>query len=316
MKRQSGKIKVFVVDDPKMDGVGWWRNSEPFTALDKLHGDILDIRQVTEGVDIRELKTADVVVRFRPMTKEAFDFLELAKSLGCKIVIDIDDDLWHIPPTHPAFADWLKYRDKLSRVYEVADTIWTSTEQLRYVVGDLERTETMQNAIMPDQLPDGAMKWINTAAWRGNNAQVSDILNFEAHEQYYRARNLYERWIFAGYFPPLRHGENVKFLPGKSPLAYFLSLRNGFANVIWKPMQQNVFNDAKSNIAWIEATMSGGVCVTNYAGKPGWEYALPEFTTDPDEVAAMWEKSRQNIIENYNLLEVTERRFRSIVNLV
>lgn len=316
MKRQSGRIKVFVVDDPKIDGVGWWRNSEPFTALDKLHGDVLEIRQETEKVDIRELKTADVVVRFRPITESAFDFLELCKRIGCKIIVDIDDDLWHLPPSHPGFSDWMKHRDSVQRIYEIADRVWVSTDQLMYVIGDLDRCEIMQNAILPEQLPEKPMEWKSTAAWRGNSSQVADILSEAAREKYAEARDKYDHWIFAGYFPDFPHKENVKLIPGVEPLAYFLSLQKGFANVIWKPLTPNRFNDAKSNIAWIEATMSGGVCVTNYAGRTGWECCFDDFPTDPQLIAQTWAISADVIRKNFNLYEVTERRFRSIVELI
>lgn len=316
MKRQSGRIKVLVVDDPKMDGVGWWRNSEPFTALDQMYGDQLEILQRGENVSIHELKTVDVVVRFRPITKSAFEFLALCKSMGKKIIIDLDDDLWRIPRTHPGYDEWEANKENMNMIYELADKIWVSTEQLRYVVGDLDKCEVMQNAILPDQLPDAPMEWKSIAAWRGNSSQAGDILSFEAHEAYYKARNLYDRWIFAGYFPALRHKENVGRVRAVSPLAYFLSLSRGFANVIWKPLQENEFNNSKSNIAWIEATMSGGVCVTNYAGKPGWELCFSDFPTDPEVIAKKWQESKREILENYNLLTVSKKRFESIISLV
>jgi len=316
MKRTSGRIKVIVIDDPKLDGVGWWRNSEPFTALDKTHGAALDIHFENEKIDVRKLKTADVVVRFRPITENAFDFLELCKRLDCKIIVDLDDDLWHLPPSHPGFSDWMKHRDGVRRIYELADRIWVSTDQLRYVVGDLDRCEVMQNAIMPEQLPDAPLPYKGIAAWRGNSSQVSDILSEAARAGYAEARDKYERWIFAGYFPDFSHAENVKFIAGVDPLTYFLSLKNGMANVFWKPLTPNLFNDAKSNIAWIEATMSGGVCVTNYAGNPGWDACFSFFPTDPELIAAQWAISRDRIVENYNLLKVNERRFQSILNLV
>jgi len=316
MKRTSGKIKVLVIDDPKIDGVGWWRNLEPFTALEKMYGANLEIIFETEKIDLRKLKAADVVVRFRPITANAFDFLEMAKNMGCKVIVDIDDDLWHLPPSHPGFGDWMKHRDNLRRVYEVADKIWVSTEQLRYAVGDLERCEVMQNAVLPEQLPEHPMPYKGIAAWRGNDRQVADILDGVARTAYWEAREKYEQWIFFGYFPDLPHFKNAKFVPGVDPLVYFLSLQNDFANVLWKPLQQNLFNDSKSNIAWIEATMSGGVCVTNYAGKPGWEFALADFPTDEATVHGQFYLSREHILKHYNLLEVTERRFKSITELV
>lgn len=85
---------------------------------------------------------------------------------------------------------------------------------------------------------------------------------------------------------------------------------------MWKPLTVNAFNDCKSNIAWIEATMAGGVCVTNYAGKGGWADSLPDFTDDPELVRDTWELSKEVILEHYNLLKVNEARFESILKVL
>lgn len=314
MKRKAGRIKVFVIDDTRLDGVGWWRNSEPFAALDKMHGDALDIHFVSENVDIRHLKTADVVVRFRPTSRESLEFLKVCKDFGIKLILDIDDDLWNIPIGHPMFMESLEWGARLRQIYDLADVIWTSTEQLRYCVGDLGRALVVQNAIYPNDMPFAPMEWKGLAAWRGSATQVADICNEIAKAKYLEVREKYT-WIFAGYAPDLPHAQNVRFQRGVSPLAYFLNLKQGLANVFWKPLQENLFNDAKSNIAMLEAAMSGGVCVTNYAGKPGWEFALSEFP-DEKETREHFYNVRQAIVENYNLFDVTEKRFKSIVNAV
>ena len=317
IKRQSGRIKVFVIEGDKMDGVSWWRSARPFSALDKTHGDKIEIIRRGESVDVRELMTADVVVRYRPTTQKAFDFLKLCREFGAKIILDIDDDLWHVPPSHPDFGEFSgeKTKNLLWEVYRFADAVWASTKHILYSADCLAMGEVMQNAILPSELPDKPMEWRSVAAWRGHSKHVGDFTD-AAREWYKDCAHLYEHFVFAGYFPVLAHGANARFAKGVDPLAYFLSLKNGFANVFWKPLEDCPFNDGKSNIAWIEATMSGGVCVTNYAEKTGWECALPDFTTDPDLIARTWQASCSIILENYNLLEVNERRFKSIVKLV
>lgn len=62
--------------------------------------------------------------------------------------------------------------------------------------------------------------------------------------------------------------------------------------------------------------MAGAVCVTNFARREGWEYALPEFTTDLSEIADNFHKSRAHILQHYNLLTVNERRMESIKSLL
>ncbi len=81
--------------------------------------------------------------------------------------------------------------------------------------------------------------------------------------------------------------------------------------MIWKPLQKTQFNASKSNIAWIEATMAGGVCTTNFWERKEWANAL-SFFPDEDEVQEAWERSRDSIVDNYNLREVNKRRFETI----
>lgn len=316
IKRQSGRIKVFVIIDAKMDGVSWWRYAHPFAVLEKQYGDTLEIVRRNENVMIDELMSGDVVVRLRPMTKESGEFLTVCKELGLKVILDIDDDLWHVPPSHPAFSDSLEYRDTMRQIYGEADYIWASTQNILYSADAIGRGEVIPNAVLPSQLPDQPLPYRGIAAWRGNDKQSYDINSDFAKAWYKEWSDQYEQWVFAGYFPDLPHGNNAKFRKGLKPLAYFLSLKQGLANVFWKPLTPCPFNDAKSNIAWIEATMSGGVCVTNYAGKDGWEDAFLEFTTDADFIYKAWAASKDTILRHYNLLEVNRLRFESIIRLI
>lgn len=313
MKRQSGKIKILVIDDAVLDGVGWWRNSEPFAALEKMYGQYLDIEHGAENVDFRKVKMADIVVRFRPNSAKSLEFLQVCKEVGAKIILDIDDNLWKIPLGHPIFLDSLGWGETLNQIYGLADVVWTSTDELKYQIGDLNKCQTMPNAIAPYDMPEHPAKWTGSAMWRGNDKQVGDLYRPEVVEWFRRNADKYE-WTFAGYVPDYPF-VNVRFQKRLQPLAYFLSLKSSRFNLMWKPLAENPFNDAKSNIAALEAAMAGGVCVTNYAGKAGWEMALPDFVGEA-EAAAQFYIARETILENYNLETITAKRFESIIKLI
>lgn len=311
-------IKVLVVDSQKLDGVGWWRNARPFGILRKQHRKELDIRQVTESVDVREIMSADVVVMFRPSSEKSLGFVQLCQRLGCKVILDVDDDLWNLDPFHPAFQEFEGYRDTARAIFDVADYVWTSTKQLMYAADCFGRGQVMQNAILASELPKEPTEWKGKgiACWRGFNNQVADVLSDRARKWYAENIDRFDRWQFAGYLPDLPHGANVQFLRKTDPLSYFMNLQRTGANVIWKPLKECKFNDAKSNIAWIEATMIGACCVTNYAGKEGWEFALPDFPETPEHANLAWLLSVEEIERRYNLLEVNERRFNSILKVL
>ncbi len=311
-------IKALVVDSTKLDGVSWWRNARPLSIMRKQFRDRIDIKQVTENVDIREVMASDVVIMFRPTSPQSLGFVHNCKALGAKIILDLDDDIWNLDPFHPAFGDFEGMRETARNIFHAADFVWCSTKQLQFAADCFGNSEVIPNAILPGDLPDKPAEWKGkgVAMWRGFNNQIADIMSPEAMATYEAARDLYDRWQFAGYLPPMAHRENVQYIRGVPPLVYFLNLQQTGANVFWKPLKDCKFNDAKSNIAWLEATMCGAVCVTNYAGREGWEYASPDFITNNDDAAKIWEASVKAILRDYNLLEVNERRFKTIENLL
>jgi len=83
-------------------------------------------------------------------------------------------------------------------------------------------------------------------------------------------------------------------------------------NYVWKPLMEHGFNEAKSNIAWIEATISGGVCLTNFAGRTQWENATAEILTYAD-ACELWAKSCEVIRKDYSLSAMAQRRAISII---
>jgi hypothetical protein len=81
---------------------------------------------------------------------------------------------------------------------------------------------------------------------------------------------------------------------------------------MWKPLLPSVFNDGKSNIAWLEATMGGGACVTNYAGKSGWETCLPDFDFTESVIHDAWRASCEKILNDHNLYDQARVRYDSL----
>jgi len=312
-------IKILVYDTGSFDGVSWWRNTLPLSILRTQYATDIGF-QYSGHPTVSDILQADAVLMFRPTSDNALKIAETVKKMQRQkpvyLICDLDDDIWNLPPYHFAASGYRKHFGRMREIYGMADLIWTSTEQLRYSVGDLGRAIKIPNAVTPNQLPDKPAPYKGIACWRGSTAQFTDVTADFAREWYKEWRDKYERWRFWGYYPNLEHGENVDFVDYDEVLDFFAALGSAGGNVFWKPLEVCKFNDAKSPIAWVEATMAGGVCVTNYAGKEGWECALPEFTTDPDLIRKTWEASRAHILEHYNLLEVNRTRFESIVRLL
>ena len=107
----------------------------------------------------------------------------------------------------------------------------------------------------------------------------------------------------------------VLYPPIPNPADYMRILSLEKFNVVWKPLIDHDFNRAKSNIAYIEATIGGGYCLTNFAGSDQWEYASDKWLSY-DAACELWAKAKQDILTNYNLWDIARMRAATIFNLL
>jgi glycosyltransferase involved in cell wall biosynthesis len=76
---------------------------------------------------------ADIIVTQRhaiPDLQTADRLAEHARRTGAKLVFDLDDDLLHIPTSHPDAATLLPLAKIVRRMLTIADTVWVSTPSL------------------------------------------------------------------------------------------------------------------------------------------------------------------------------------------
>lgn len=317
-------INILVLEYPILSNIAYWRLFGPLGLMVKIFPGVFDIRFARKDLDYSDIFWADVVIMARPGSGKKGEqqtinefvkkWKQSARFAPRYFIVDIDDDILHLPDVHALAGD---FKDKARRkatedCLGMADLFWFSTEAFlkTYHSGGL----VVKNAILQSELPEEPSPDTGHWAWRGQSIQVHDLWRKGRHE-WMKIRDKAKGWTFIGYYPPLDHGENSKFLPAlDDPETYFAMLPNLKLNGIWKPMMDCGFNDHKSNIALIEATIAGGCCLTNYAGMPGWENATATFPTYKEGVA-LWEKAREDIEENYNLIFETRKRAESILRM-
>ena len=170
--------------------------------------------------------------------------------------------------------------------------------------------------MLPSDLPDSPAPYTNKWCWRGGIASQADL--YFARDWYDELKTQAAEFHFIGYDGMLflKHGQNYRFKRWeRNTEAYISSIKTGGFNVIWKPLEDNAFNRSKSNIAWIEATMGGGACLTNLESDL-WEYALWRDTIiDKQRIEYEWEDSASVIKKHYNLRTENEKRFQTIQTL-
>jgi len=112
----------------------------------------------------------------------------------------------------------------------------------------------------------------NTVLWRGSNTHQVDIANY--FDQIYDVQTEYTNFdfIYCGYNPwIIPQTANKKYLKATDPILYFQQINRLAPKIMQVPLVDSHFNRCKSNIAYLEGTYAGAVCLV-----PDWpEWNLP-----------------------------------------
>ena len=309
-------ISILVIEEPKVNAVTWWRYLRPLSQMQKDFPGQFSIK-MTRRIDEVDLYFYDIIILSRPNDPDTLNFAKRVKRIGrSKIIIDIDDAITNLQPYHDQFAYHDKRKGLAWELFSLADYFWVSTEQLMYDCDCFGRGEIMPNAVLAEDLPDSPSPDRGLWMWRGKGMQTPDVY-FEGVDTYERIKGRVNNWIFWGVLPNIDHRQNVQVIEYEPDIqSYFDKVKALRLNGVWKPLVDCKFNDAKSNIAWIEATVSGGICLSNYAGKTAWENAVSELPETYDEACAIWTKSKERILKDFNLVKGAELRADSIARLL
>jgi hypothetical protein len=210
----------------------------------------------------------------------------------------------------------MKWAETIQAAIDIADLIWISTPPLAKVYDLYDRLFfVIPNGIDPALLPAAPAKMTKTAGWRGTSTALAD--STDQYDWFEANKAVPDSWLFIAQEPHLNlRGLKYSFEDQIPPEIYLLYIQQLGINALWKPLQDCPFNDAKSNIAWIEATLMGGVCVTNYADKPGWDQCFSEFYDfDEPMYNYAWSISRETIADQYNIKTINRLRAESLKHL-
>lgn len=309
------KINVLILEHSLLSNVAWWRTYRPLWVVSKLSDEGLfpvefNFRVKRKDLDYSDMWWAHLIIVSRPFAKPYIsDFLVEAKQNGCKVIVDIDDDVFNLPKTHALYSAYKPgsaNQKEIEKAFKSADLFWFSTP--KFLETYTNQGVVIPNAIFPEEIPAQPAPDRGHWAWRGTTIQYHDILAQDARKWYEENRDKAKKWFFLGVLPPMDHAENAELLDYiESPRQYMEAIHRAQFNGFWKPLMDHQFNEHKSNIALIEATMSGGACITNFAGRPGWETATDTFPTY-EKACELWQASKELISTKYNLWNTAQMR--------
>lgn len=256
------------------DGVSFYRFWGPMYELQK--EGIVHCTQMAE--DLRAVNfwswfcSVDVAFMIRPHRPEDLYFVEQCKQWSVPLWIDVDDLQTELEPNNPAYKFFMS--DTSKKVFEEcikrADIVSVTTQFLKDHCLKLGAKDVR---ILPNAIHDKHLKfqkpWSRNdiVMWRGSEHHVDDFADHIEVLALLIKEFPHRRFFFFGYNPIWLTSQfkNTKFIPICNISEYIQGLCLMNASVHMVPLKYSNFNLAKSNLAWLEATLAGSVVVA-----PDW----------------------------------------------
>jgi hypothetical protein len=230
-------------------------------------------RQVLQSVQIPE--DADVVVIQRPAHPLQPQMINILRSNGVAVVIDMDDDMSSIHPDNVAFH---MYSDRSATPMSwkwaamscrIASLVTVSTERLLKVYASHGRGVVIDNYIPESYLtiphfPTGAFGWAGTTKSHPNDPQVTA----PTAEKLINEGHVFQ--VVGGDKKVQSAFRSRRHIPmtGSVSLREWVPMIASSIDVGWAPLAATTFNTAKSRLKALEY-MAAGVA---WVGSPRAEY--------------------------------------------
>jgi hypothetical protein len=270
-------IKIKICDVAPRGACSYYRSVGPFSKLHKINPEI-NVEYI-ESVSWHILADTDILFLARPYQDNYIESIELAKSFGIKTWIDFDDALTMLPEDNPGYSFFTNeiVSNNIKKAIEMADIITVSTEAIKTLYMDINpNILVIENAFndynYPFEFRENNTKYIS---WRGSNTHRRDLLS--CRDDIISISKQFPDWLLnfiggggaAELWYIVDAIKNCLVITDVEIIKYNRLLFNLQPEIHLSPLLDTEFTRCKSNIAFIEATWAGAVCVAP---------TLPEFT--------------------------------------
>lgn len=338
--------RILMINPDRNEACGFYRSSGILKDLRHKLSAEYDITLMfwnELAVEWEHIYNYDIVFFQRPWHPAMADMLMKAKSVGCKIWLDYDDNLLTITDENKAWQLYTKQDTivALSKCFKLADIVTVTTNELKdYYSQYNDNVVVVPNAFNDDMLSLDSQTELydNTVLWRGSDTHVYDVSKYSQAIYGTMIKEKDTEFIFMGYWPWTLSGQvnnipkpsNMKFIPALGLMEYFQAGMMARPKVVHVPLNDTNFNKCKSNIAFIEATYWGAITIIpewwgNIPGtihykdndQEGYYNALLEaINLTEEEHLEMLTKAKEYIKDNLLLSKVNEIRVDVIKKLL
>jgi glycosyltransferase involved in cell wall biosynthesis/GT2 family glycosyltransferase len=314
----------------KWDGVAYYRGFLPLQELDH-EGKITFL-------DNRRLYEADVVILQRVFLPTFFDLIADLKRKGIKLIYEIDDDPFNVPPSHPAYQTYQKSEVKqgLFKTLQSVDLIIAATEPLRELVQS-RLGKSIPIRVVGNYL-DFKSAW-NPAVYNGTGASFKSdgttvigwagALGHKADLElllgvFKELTRLYQDKVtfrFLGYHPDFVSwevpSEQVELRPWVDVNQYAKTLYALGLDIGLIPLVDNPHNRAKTNLKFLEYSALGIPSIISHVGPykgipkdcarlvdnkfSQWVNAIRQWIDHPEQRRAIGDRARKYVKTHYDI---------------
>lgn len=267
-------IATFVPAEP--DGCAFFRG---LGVLGELRHYDINTKRMYGKVSWMDIADCDIGFMQRPYTPQHLELAKLIKQ-QMPLWVDYDDLLTAIPESNPAYATYAtaEVQDAIQNILCLADVITVSTQALK---NELSKTDgldirVIRNAYNDYRLPTESNildRKQSVVLWRGTNSHVGDLFSVkDALDELIRSHPGV-RFVFLGLVPWMLDLKptNIDLVAEQNMYDYHRLLGNINPDVVIVPLEDNTFNQCKSNIAWLETARSGAHVIA----RPWDEWMVP-----------------------------------------
>jgi hypothetical protein len=250
------------------DGTSYYRGAGPLSQLVKKKEISVTYPEMFNWAT---LAGCDVVFMQRPHNLNHLNVFNMAKDMGKPVVLDYDDDLFSL---HPCNAAYNLYEDRTTQsnirwMLRHANHIIVSTDHLK---SKYEKHTSKPITVVNNAYDDGLQFYVGKkqersmemAFWRGGpqhevdlNTYMNDMVAIinEAKIPWVLLGNPSWQWLFKLSHDCFEHRQTddvIKYLKSLYQIQPIIGVA---------PLANIEFNHSKSNIGWIEATISGAAYI-------------------------------------------------------
>lgn len=263
-------IHVLECSPNASDATSYYRSRGPLAALERAYPDQIKVSYMGNFHEATwaDILPFDVIFVQRPSNQRELEFISLCGTAHKKIWVDYDDLLTDIPQSNPVHGGAKDNTWIIPSILNASDLVTVSTNTLRSkFIKYNPNTHVVKNAhddflfhVEHKELPNLEAE-NQKIAWRGSPTHDADL--FFWSKTLKQVSENYPMYTFGRFSEFMRMFYNVQrenMFHSMSVLDFMHEFYRFNAPITVFPLEDNLFNQAKSNICALETLYAGGIC--------------------------------------------------------